>query len=170
MLEKYREERREKTFILWWGDTRLKQPCSPLHDVIVDSCNNSSRLHVLKWVTENRKWRPGKEKEQHAFWSLISSLWGFLSCLERNKGSENLSKAGSRGKQGKITAFCFLCLPKLWTLNTTGSFFFFPHLTYRMNQMGLRPALGYFWSWFSQILFDSHHMVMVPLSDEPTGE
>lgn len=60
-------------------------------------------------------------------------------------------QSGVKGKEreNKI-AFLFSCLPKLWTWNTRGEIFFFLH-TYQMNQMGLWPALLYFWSclWFS---------------------
>lgn len=73
---------------------------------------------------------------------------GCLSCLERNKVSENLFKAGSRGKKVKIP-FLFPCLPKLWTWNTTEGRFFCSPIKW------IRWACGqhslYFWSclWFS---------------------
>lgn len=94
-----------------------------LNLVIADSCNNRSS-RCLNYIKS--KWRPGQEKEQQPFLSLISSLWGCLSCLEMNKAPKTpMSKAGSRGTGGKIS-FTFLFfrprLPKLWTWTKQGKF------------------------------------------------
>lgn len=141
---------------------RLSPPS--LNFVPVDGCNNSRsiRLRVLKY--DQRSMRgSGNQKEQQEFSSLISSLWGFLSCLGMNKRSENLSKAGSRRKKGK-TKYLSLCIRACQSRE--------PKIKHA-REIFFNPPIQWIWwvrgqlSLISDHVSDSHDMVMVPVSDKP---